>query len=193
MGKERIFYISDTHFGHANVIRYDKRPFDSVEYMDDVLIRSWNSVVTDRDTVYILGDFSWYKEEQTLSILNKLIGRKILIRGNHDRISPKVARKFSKICDYLEINDNGQCVILSHYPMPFRNGQFRDSVHLYGHVHNTLQWELYEKIREGLKQTQGIPMRMYNVGCMMEWMDYFPRMLEEIEYFIKNCMGGERK
>ena len=56
------FYISDNHFGHFNVIRYDNRPFDNTDTMDKVMIDRWNEVVGDEDTVYILGDFSWYKE-----------------------------------------------------------------------------------------------------------------------------------
>lgn len=55
------YYISDTHFGHKNVIRYDNRPFDSIEEMDEAMIQLWNETVNDADAVYILGDFSWYK------------------------------------------------------------------------------------------------------------------------------------
>lgn len=175
------FYISDTHFGHSGIIWYDNRPFLSVKEMDEHLISAWNGVVTDDDTVYIAGDFSWYEEEKTLEILDKLNGRKVLIKGNHDRISPTLSRKFIKVCEYLEIEDDGQKIILSHYPMPFWNGQFRDSVHLYGHVHNSHQWNICEHLIKEVRQLQDIPMRMYNVGCMMEWMDYTPRTLSEIE------------
>jgi len=179
------YYIADTHFGHANIIRYDNRPFENPQKMDEVLIDRWNETVSDDDTVYILGDFSWYQEDKTLQILESLSGKKVLIKGNHDRISPKIAKQFVKVCDYLELTDNGTRVILSHYPMPFWNGQFRDSVHLYGHVHNSHQWNVCESLRAELKQLQDIPMRMYNVGCMMEWMDYSPRTLEEILWFDK--------
>ena len=177
------YYISDTHFGHANIIRYDNRPFESPQKMDEVMIDRWNETVSNDDTVYILGDFSWYQESKTVEILEILTGRKILIKGNHDRVSPKILRQFVKVCDYLELMDNNTRVILSHYPMPFWNGQFRDSVHLYGHVHNSHQWNVCENLRTELKQLQDIPMRMYNVGCMMEWMDYTPRTLKEIITF----------
>lgn len=174
------FYISDTHFGHSNIIRYDNRPFDNAEQMDECIIDRWNEVVSDEDTVYILGDFSWHKEKETLEILDRLAGRKILIKGNHDRVSPQIARRFVKTCDYLEINDEGTRVVMSHYPMPFWNGQFRDSVHLYGHVHNSHQWNFCKSWQRELKQLQDIPMRMYNVGCMIENIDYTPRTLSEI-------------
>lgn len=184
------FYIADTHFGHHNILRYDNRPFDNVSKMDEVLIDRWNDVVGDDDTVYILGDFSWYKEKETLKILECLSGYKVLVKGNHDRISPQISRQFTKVCDYLEINDGSTRVIMSHYPMPFWNGQFRDSVHLYGHVHNSHQWNVCQSLRRELQQLQDIPMRMYNVGCMMEYIDYTPRTLEEI---IGNTadVGGE--
>lgn len=174
------FYISDTHFGHANIIRYDNRPFDSVKIMDKTLIDRWNNTVSTDDTVYILGDFSWYDKENTLGILNSLTGHKVLIKGNHDNISSKTADKFTKVCDYLEITDGDEKVIMSHYPTPFWNGQFRDTIHLYGHVHNSHQWNFCQSWQRELKQLQDIPMRMYNVGCMMKWMDYTPRTLDEI-------------
>lgn len=192
MNEERkIFYISDTHFGHTHIIRYDNRPFMNATEMEETIIKRWNEIVGDKDTVYILGDFSWYKEAQTLDILNRLTGQKVLIKGNHDRISPKVAKKFVKVCDYLEIKDNGRKVILSHYPMPFWNGQFRDSVHLYGHVHNSHQWNVCESLCRELRHLQDIPMRMYNVGCMMEWINYTPRTLDEIEAYIKDLRKDE--
>ena len=75
------FYIADMHFGHKNVIRYDNRPFDSIEEMDKAMITLWNETVGDSDVVYILGDFSWYKEEKTAFILGCLKGHKVLIKG----------------------------------------------------------------------------------------------------------------
>lgn len=189
----RIFYISDSHHGHFNVIRYDNRPFSSVEEMDDEQIRRWNSVVTPEDIVYILGDFSWYKEDKTLEILDKLNGRKVLIKGNHDRISPKVAKKFEKRAEYLEIQDGDERVILSHYPIPFWNGQFRDTVHLYGHVHNSHQYNYCMNIRKELAQLQDIPMRMFNVGAMMPYMDYTPRTLQEILEANAEVINNESK
>lgn len=94
------FYIADMHFGHKNIVRYDNRPFDSVEEMDKALIQLWNETVGSDDVVYILGDFSWYKEDKTAFILGCLKGHKVLVKGNHDHISPKVARNFDRICEY---------------------------------------------------------------------------------------------
>ena len=174
------FYIADLHFGHKNIIRYDNRPFTSVKEMDDTLIKNWNSVVSSDDTVYILGDLGWYNNDRLTAIMYSLNGHKILIKGNHDSMSTNLYMAFDKVVDYLEINDNGTKVVMSHYPMPFWNGQFRDSVHLYGHVHNSHQQNMMESWRKELRQLQDIPGRMYNVGCMISYMNYTPRTLDEI-------------
>lgn len=176
------FYISDLHFGHKNIIRYDNRPHKTVDEMDEDLIKRWNSVVCDGDTVYILGDISWYDDATTANILDRLNGSKVLVEGNHDfaRRGTLTREKFSRVCNYLELNDGGTKVILSHYPIVFWNNQFHDSVHLYGHVHNSHQWNMMESWMKEARQLQALPMRAYNVGCMMDYMDYAPKTLREI-------------
>ena len=68
----KILYIADTHFGHANILRFDQRPFQNLEEMNEVLINNWNRAVTSADWVYILGDFCWGKEPDWLELLKKL-------------------------------------------------------------------------------------------------------------------------
>lgn len=174
------FYISDLHFGHFNIIKYDNRPFKNANQMDKILIENWNNAVSNNDTVYILGDISWHNNEDTVKIFQSLNGHKVLIKGNHDKLSQPLAKCFDKICDYLEINDGTNRIIMSHYPILFWNGQFRDTVHLYGHVHNSHQWNMCESWLSEARQLQDIPMRMYNVGCMMGWINYTPCTLDEI-------------
>lgn len=60
-----IFVTSDLHFGHKNIIQYENRPFKNIEEMDRKLIKNWNEIISENDTTYILGDFSWYKGEKT--------------------------------------------------------------------------------------------------------------------------------
>lgn len=193
------YFISDLHFGHFNIIRYDNRPFNSIEEMDKVLIDNWNSVVSDDDTVYILGDISWHNEEKTVQIFQQLKGKKILIRGNHDKVvrGSNIYKCFDSVYDYYELYlDKKNKVVMSHYPIPFWNGQFRDTIHLYGHVHNSHQWNIMENWMNELRQLQDIPMRAYNVGCMMKWMNYTPRTLEEIieGYEVdKDCVADNYK
>ena len=173
----KTFFTSDLHFGHANVIKYDGRPFTSVEEMDATMIRRWNETVGPKDTVYVLGDISWYKADRTLEITGLLHGNKILIRGNHDRLRGSAYDAFSAIHNYLELNLDGRHITLCHYPIPFFNMQRHNAVMLYGHVHNTKEWDTVRKLRNEAWD-RGEPCHLYNVGCMI-W-DYRPVTMEEI-------------
>lgn len=174
------FYISDLHFGHANIMAFDHRPFKSVSEMNAEMIRRWNSVVTNEDQVYIVGDFHWGKEDEWIEVLEQLNGQKFLILGNHD-ITPSRARKlFADIKQYKEIEDNGRKVVLCHYPIPCFKNHFYGWYHLYGHVHRTFEYNMTEHSRYLMEELYGHPCYMYNVGAMMPYMDYTPRTLDEI-------------
>ena len=179
MLQRRIFYIADMHFGHKNILKYDKRPFADTEQMDEEIIRRWNERVCDDDTVYVLGDAFFKGEERSIEIMKRLNGHKRLIRGNHDRNNGKLLRLWESVSEYEEIKDGGHLVVLSHYPMMFYNHQHDGAVMLYGHVHNTGEWELVEKWQQELLQMD-IPARIINVGCMMDYMNYAPRTLDEL-------------
>ena len=174
-----IYYIADTHFGHKNILKYDKRPFADTEQMDEEIIRRWNERVCDDDTVYVLGDAFFKGEERSIEIMKRLNGHKRLIRGNHDRNNGKLLKLWESVSEYEEIKDGGHLVVLSHYPIMFYNHQRDGAVMLYGHVHNTREWKLVEKWQQELLQMD-IPARIINVGCMMDYMDYAPRTLKEL-------------
>ena len=94
MEKQKIFFTSDLHFGHENVIRFDNRPFDTVEEMDEEMIKRWNAKVGKGDIVYVLGDFIWKAAtNEAVSIIRRLNGQIILIKGNHDRFLHNAAAK----------------------------------------------------------------------------------------------------
>lgn len=128
-----IYFIADQHFGHSKIIEYEKRPFISVYEMDKYMIKMWNSVVKKNDTVFILGDYSFHGFEGTKSITSKLKGKKILIRGNHDKKIDEfyLNAGIDKIYDYPIIYEDFW--MLSHKPlytnsnMPYAN--------IFGHVH----------------------------------------------------------
>lgn len=152
------FFTSDTHFGHANIIKYSKRPFlidpskgfddprnRDVDFMDETLIKNWNSVVQPEDTVYHLGDFAFYRDQRkTRTVIRRLNGNKVLILGNHDKyMEPETLQMFGSVHNYHEINvpdkDVGkQMIVLLHYGMRVWNKSHRGSWHLYGHSHGTL-------------------------------------------------------
>ena len=174
------FYIADPHFGHENVIHYDNRPFKTVQEMDEEMIRRWNAVVGPTDEVYILGDFCWQTERRWETLLIQLNGIKTLIKGNHD-ITPSRTRKlFADVNDYKEINDNGRKVVLCHYPIPCFNKHYYGAYHLYGHVHNSFEYNMMEHDRYLMEELYTQPCKMYNVGAMMEEINYTPRTLDQI-------------
>lgn len=178
----RKLYISDPHFGHANVIGFDNRPFKTVEEMNDVLISRWNNAVQDGDLVYILGDMFWMTPQKAMPIMEQLNGQKILVKGNHDRWhDTKFDKLFVKIDEYIETEDNGRKVVLCHYPIPCFKNHFYGWVHLYGHVHNSFEWNMMEHQRYLMEELYDRQCNMINVGAMMPWIDYTPRTLDEIE------------
>lgn len=179
------YFIADMHLGHENIIIHDNRPFGSIVEHDQAIIENWNDQVWNpTDDVYVLGDVSWYKTTETIRIIKELNGRKHLIVGNHDKKlikNSEFCNLFEEIVDYKEISiakDKG--LVLCHYPIPCFNHHFYGWVHLYGHVHNSHEWSMMEQIRFEIENIQGNLCNMYNVGCMMPYMDYAPRTLEEI-------------
>lgn len=136
-----VFFTADTHFGHSNVIRYDKRPFRDVTEMNETLIKNWNRVVGPTDTVYHLGDVSILRPEKTREILYSLNGKIFLIRGNHDKAAEHklCASRFEWIKDYFFLGLNGGIKIaLMHYAMRVWDRKHYGSWHLYGHSHGKL-------------------------------------------------------
>lgn len=137
-----IYYTSDLHFNHSNIIRLCDRPFEDVKEMNEAIIKKWNEVVKSTDEVYILGDVGLPKnhkdKSEIISCLSRLKGRKHLIVGNHDKDMLKndmFKWIFRSIESYMEIKDNGRKVILFHYPIHEWNGYYKDTIHLYGHTH----------------------------------------------------------
>lgn len=181
MGKK--FFIADLHIGHANAIKFDKRPFENVEEMDNEIRRRWNSVVGEDDDVYVLGDFHWGTAQEAMEYANTLSGRIHIIFGNHDPNG--FPRKNGKIVsqDYFKIlRFEGRKVHLSHYPIPWWGGHRQESqVFLYGHVHNTPEYQTVLEVERLMKERHESRGRSYNVGACMPWIDYTPRTLEEIE------------
>jgi calcineurin-like phosphoesterase family protein len=146
--QKKIWFTSDSHFGHKNIIRYADRPFKSVEQMDAMLIKNWNEVVDYDDDVYHLGDFSLTTPERTLRILEQLNGNIHLIKGNHEKSvlqKSYTKEKFVWIKDYFElkVNDidapcNLRTIVLLHYAMKVWNKSHHGAFHLYGHSHGSL-------------------------------------------------------
>ena len=191
------YYIADCHFYHAQLnTMMDKRGFQSVEEMNDYMIKQWNSKVKKNDEVVILGDLSLGTPEQTNELLKKLNGRLYLILGNHDRFLKNKAydtSRFVWIKPYEELHDKKRKVVLCHYPVMCYNGQYRRDENgepitymLYGHVHDTTDQKLLDRFQEITRSTQavgfdGVP-RNINcnmINCFCKYSDYVPLSLDE--------------
>ena len=178
------YFISDLHFGHKNILKFDNRPFLNIEQHDKAIIENWNNVVGENDDVYVLGDISWYDAEQTIQIFKQLKGRIHLIKGNHDGKllrNKELHNLFVEVVDYKELKiDKQTSVVLCHYPIPCFKNHYYGWIHLYGHVHNSFEYNMIQHFKKEMRELYDKPCFMHNVGAMMNNMDYTPRTLEEI-------------
>jgi calcineurin-like phosphoesterase family protein len=134
-----IFFTSDTHFGHANVIAHCHRPYASADEMDEALIARWNAMVAPGDTVYHLGDFCLRTDREAPWYLDRLNGTVHLVEGNHDgRTVKRHAACFASVSLIREISIAGQMIVLCHYPMREWNASYLGAWHLHGHTHGRL-------------------------------------------------------
>ncbi|WP_427145220.1 hypothetical protein [Rhizobium pisi] len=170
----RKFYVSDTHFGHTNILAMQPRKFASIEEHDEFLISKWNSVVTDDDIIFHLGDFSMALHERADRvrwIFSRLRGRKFLIVGNHDvdkHGNPHATLLSlpweSAPTGFRFTDDGGRRVVMSHYAQRTWQHQQKGAVHFYGHSHGHLPGE-------GLSR---------DVGVDMPDVAYTPRTFDEL-------------
>lgn len=138
----KIWFTSDTHFGHINIIRFCNRPWNTVEEMDEALINNWNSVVKPDDIVFHLGDFAFASNSRWKEIIQRLNGHIYLIVGNHDEIrypGHQTFDLFEGVTTQLILKIDSQYVYLNHYPFLCYGGAYRSPQYcvwqLYGHVH----------------------------------------------------------
>ena len=131
------YFTSDQHFGHFNIIRLSRRPFKTVEEMDETMVERWNAKVRDGDTVYVLGDL-FFRAATVEPILKRLMGHKHLVLGNHDpswtdRVN--LADYFESVQTLKEVTVGGRLITMCHYPM-LSYPQARRGYMIYGHIHN---------------------------------------------------------
>ncbi len=140
-----IYFTSDLHFSHKNIINACRRPFHSVENMEKLLIMNWNELVTPQDDIWILGDFSFAKKAKTAEIAGQLNGHKKLVMGNHDHESKSFYESiFEEVYDFGKeikplIDGQRQRIVLCHYAMKTWNGSHYGAWNLHGHSHGTLE------------------------------------------------------
>jgi calcineurin-like phosphoesterase family protein len=171
-----VWFSSDHHFGHANILSYcNHRPWSTAEEMNEGLISRWNERVAPKDTVYHLGDFTLTKDiDQVDSWLGRLNGTIRLVRGNHDNWVRKADQlknrhKLKWIEHYAErkfhVDGTTHKVVMCHFPMLFWHGSHYGAFHIHGHSHGHAQ-----KYNEGL--------RRYDVG--VDCNNWYPVLMEKV-------------
>lgn len=163
-----VWFTSDYHLYHENVIKFDGRPFTSIEEMHRIIRENHNSVVGQDDIVIYLGDLAFINNPRlVLKFLESLNGTFVLVRGNHDKLLQDHAFKSSTLLigDLLEVTlgpeDHFVCC---HYPMVVWNRSHHGSFHVFGHVHGHLPEQ---------------PGRSMDVGIMTN--NFFPYSAEEVK------------
>ncbi len=185
-----VWYTSDLHFGHANIIEYSKRPFADVEAMDQALIDRWNERVEADDTVWVLGDVAMGRIDETLGYVSHLKGRKLLLTGNHDRCwaghGAKADRWMERYRDagFAEIHHGqlpldlcGQPVIACHFP--YRGDSHDHDRYLEERPVDHGDWLIHGHVHERWRHRD----RMINVGVDV-W-DWYPVAEHELAALIE--------
>lgn len=170
-----VWFASDTHFGHANIIRYCDRPYTSLAEMDDALVENWNQVVRPNDIVFHLGDFTLGGQEQANAYFARLNGRISVVPGGHDKgwlskdeYSSKPGHPVVILPPQATIKlqipglSQSQIVVLSHYAMRVWDRSHYGSWHLYGHSRCNL------------------PQHLKSLEVGVDCWNYFPVSLEEV-------------
>lgn len=133
----RVYFTSDTHFNHTNIISYCQRPFKNVDEMNERIIANWNDVVGEDDIIFHLGDFCLGGAAEWTKLLDRLNGKIYLIMGNHDRknIRQGFMDRFEYVAMQMHIEVGKQRIYLNHYPFLCFEGGYKDVWQLFGHVH----------------------------------------------------------
>jgi len=167
-----IYFTSDLHLGHNGILRLQERPFSDVQEMNISLIQNYNSVVRGNDTVFILGDVCHkLSVPEANELIEKLNGKKILIRGNHDKgYNPNL---FDHITDFETISHEGHYIALMHYPMLSWPKSRKGSIQLHGHIHERMEYNL---------ENRAAGIRRYDVG--VDANNYYPVSVDQIFRFF---------
>ena len=134
-----IWFTSDFHFGHFNIIRYCNRPFANAQEMDAAILDRTNACVKPNDILYFLGDFCLSGTEKVIAYRQRLVCSTIhFIEGNHDRITCKLPHLFASWGVLSEVKIAKQRIVFCHYAMKVWPHHAQGAWHLYGHSHGNL-------------------------------------------------------
>lgn len=195
-----IWFVADTHFSHKNILRFRNKRVETfnldindenvLEQHDTELIKLWNSVINKKDTVYIIGDFSFASPERTRKILEKINGKKHLITGNHDKACKTLSNYFESVAQIKEITfkktvfpflDESIHCVLCHFPMVAWNRRMHGSLMIHGHTHGAL--DEVNKQSEELRVDVGFDAILNDNGFAS---------LEQVYRYMKNTVAKSK-
>jgi len=183
--KNNIFFVSDTHFNHTNIIKYAQRPYSNAEEMNEDLIKRWNSVVKPDDIVFHLGDFMFGNINRFWEFRSRLNGKIYLIHGNHDyklMQEGNIEEGFELITSQLNIVVDGQKIYLNHFPMLTFDGIYKEkpSWQLFGHVHSNKE---HPSTSPDISRLNYLLPTQYDVG--VDNNNYTPVSFEQVKEIIQ--------
>lgn len=175
----RVYFTSDTHFNHTNIISFCQRPFKNVDEMNERIIANWNEVVGEDDIIFHLGDFCLGGAAEWTRLLDRLNGKIYLIMGNHDRknIRQGFMDRFEHVAMQMHIEVGKQRIYLNHFPFLCFEGGYKDVWQLFGHVHT-------RKSNTGIDagRLQYLYPTQYDVG--VDNNDFAPVSFEQVKRII---------
>lgn len=184
---QKLWFTSDLHFGHRNVIKFCNRPWEDEKQMGPALIENWNSVVGDNDIVFVLGDTFWFNDSRGIKkVLSQLKGKDIyILPGNHDEFEhyhrvddPRIHLCTDVVvCWITQEGHKKREIWLSHYPMMTWPHRENGAIQFFGHIHSAPDKE------DGVDQDLPLHWNQCDVGC--DYWDYKPVQLEELENLIE--------
>ena len=184
---QAVWFTSDLHFGHRNVIRFCDRPWENEKDMERGLIDNWNETVKSEDIVFVLGDTFWFNDSHRIKkVLSQLNGKNIfMIPGNHDEFEsyhrvddPRIILCQDVVCVWIsEPNRPLKEIWLSHYPMMTWPHRERGAYQFFGHIHSK------PGKTDGVDQDLPLHWNQLDVGC--DFWDYKPVSLTKLESIIQ--------
>lgn len=215
----KIWFTSDLHLGHENIIKYCNRPFVRIGRMETAFVDNFNDVVKPGDTTYFLGDIVMGNKQINLKVIKKLNGYKILIAGNHDNVFDGLSAKaqknmamyreyFDEIHDTLHI-DGGDIwpgkIVLNHFPNKnafindssderrFLNHRLEDdgkSLYFHGHVHCQARVTGDRSIHVGVDAWNYKPVSLDEIRNLIKEMGWHKySFFDNLKWRIKNAFG----
>lgn len=187
----KVFFTSDSHWNHKNIIEYCKRPFKDVEEMNNTLIENWNKVVPKDGIVFHCGDIAFGGASTWKTIIPQLNGKIHLILGNHDikNLREGYREYFESVQEQLTATIGKKLIYLTHFPLLCYHGAWGTEANcwnIHGHIHVCKNKEANSgKDFERMKYTFHT---QYDVGVDLN--DYTPISFEElkrrIDYQVEN-------